>query len=187
MVANSGAVAVVVELGSEGAFSSFGGLLVTVERSGAVGSVAGEVSSTATVGEGVAYIMYTSGSTGMPKGCLGTHVGLWNRCQWMYSNYPFEEGEVCCAKTAVTFVDSVWEIFGPLLRGVPLLMLSDDVARDSAELVRCIELYRVTRVVVVPVLLAAMLDVLEDRGDRAATPLTILTAPESIRLDRSCR
>ena len=89
---------------------------------------------------------------------MGTHAALVNRCAWMHSAYPFAEDEICCAKTAITFVDSVWEIFGPLLEGVPLVMLDDDVARDSYALVKSMEQHSITRIVVVPVLLAAMLD-----------------------------
>ena len=76
------------------------------------------------------YIMYTSGSTGRPKGCMGSHAGVINRLQWMYSAYPFGQEEICCAKTALTFVDSVWEIFGPLIGGAPLVMLSHATVRD---------------------------------------------------------
>ena len=34
--------------------------------------------------------MYTSGSTGYPKGVLGTHTGLINRLVWQYKQYPFK-------------------------------------------------------------------------------------------------
>ena len=33
--------------------------------------------------------MYTSGSTGAPKGVLGTHSGLINRLIWQYENFPY--------------------------------------------------------------------------------------------------
>ena len=64
-----------------------------------------------------AYVVYTSGSTGRPKGVIGLHRGAINRFHWTWENYPFATGEVCCQKTALSFVDSVREIFGPLLRG----------------------------------------------------------------------
>ncbi len=66
-----------------------------------------------------AYVIYTSGSTGLPKGVVGLHRGAVNRCAWMWQRYPFRSGEVCCSRTSLSFVDSVWEIFGPLLQGVP--------------------------------------------------------------------
>ena len=34
--------------------------------------------------------MYTSGSTGAPKGVLGTHSGLINRLVWQYVRFPYE-------------------------------------------------------------------------------------------------
>ena len=61
----------------------------------------------------LAYVIYTSGSTGTPKGVVATHRGAVNRIRWMQEACPFEPGEVCCQKTPVSFVDSVWEIFGP--------------------------------------------------------------------------
>ncbi|HEX6503007.1 MAG TPA: condensation domain-containing protein, partial [Terriglobales bacterium] len=62
-----------------------------------------------------AYVIYTSGSTGTPKGVVATHRACLNRFSWMWREYPFAAGEVCCQKTNLGFVDSIWEIFGPLL------------------------------------------------------------------------
>ena len=72
--------------------------------------------------------MYTSGSTGYPKGVLGTHEGLINRLVWQYTLFPFEprsssigddnddseeseecsqEGSVDCSEEAVNRKDFV--------------------------------------------------------------------------------
>ncbi len=82
----------------------------------------------------VAYVLYTSGSSGVPKGVLGPHRGAVNRFAWMWKNFPFQAGEVGCFGTSLNFVDSIWEVFGPLLRGVPSVILSDQTVRDPAEL-----------------------------------------------------
>ncbi|PYX26591.1 MAG: non-ribosomal peptide synthetase, partial [Acidobacteria bacterium] len=50
-----------------------------------------------------AYLLYTSGSSGRPKGVEGTHRGAINRFWWMWERYPFEPGEVCCQKTNLGF------------------------------------------------------------------------------------
>ena len=63
--------------------------------------------------EDLAYVLYTSGSTGTPKGVEGTHRASMNRFAWMWNTYPFGSDETCCQKTALSFVDSIWEIFGP--------------------------------------------------------------------------
>lgn len=106
-----------------------------------------------------AYVIYTSGSTGEPKGVIGTHRGALNRFHWMWEKYPFEAGEVCCQKTSLSFVDSIWEIFGPLLQGMPMIIIADDVVKDPNELVTALAAGGVTRIVVVPSLLEALLNV----------------------------
>jgi amino acid adenylation domain-containing protein len=105
-----------------------------------------------------AYVLYTSGSSGGPKGVEGTHRGAINRFWWMWERYPFQPGEVCCQKTNLGFVDSVWEIFGPLLAGVPSVILPADVVRDPEELLQNLAAEGVTRIVLVPSLLRALLD-----------------------------
>ena len=111
------------------------------------------------------YVIYTSGSTGTPKGVEGTHRASINRFSWMWETYPFAENEICCQKTFLGFVDSIWEIFGPLLRGVPSVILSDEAILDPTQLVSLLSSHAVTRIVLVPSLLRIILDV-EDLQSR---------------------
>ncbi|MEO8429883.1 MAG: amino acid adenylation domain-containing protein [Acidobacteriota bacterium] len=106
----------------------------------------------------LAYVIYTSGSTGTPKGVESVHRASVNRFAWMWHTYPFQEGEVCCQKTTLSFVDSVWETFGPLLAGVPSVVLSTEEARDPRVLVDRLSAEKVSRIVLVPSLLRALLD-----------------------------
>jgi amino acid adenylation domain-containing protein len=105
-----------------------------------------------------AYVIYTSGSTGTPKGVEGTHRASMNRFSWMWRTYPFEPGEVCCQKTNLGFVDSIWEIFGPLLAGVPNVIIPQEAARDPEEMLQVLAREHVTRIVLVPSLLRTLLD-----------------------------
>ncbi|HET8841894.1 MAG TPA: amino acid adenylation domain-containing protein, partial [Ktedonobacteraceae bacterium] len=117
-------------------------------------------------GQTCAYLIYTSGSTGQPKGVLGTHQASLNRFSWMWQTYPFEPEEVCCQKTTLGFVDAVWEIFGPLLQGVRLHLLPEEVAKDPQHLVSALAEQRVSRLVLVPSLLRALLESTPDLGAR---------------------
>jgi amino acid adenylation domain-containing protein len=113
-----------------------------------------------------AYVIYTSGSSGRPKGVEGTHRGAINRFWWMWERYPFQAGEVCCQKTNLGFVDSIWEIFGALLAGIPSVILSPETVLDPEELLESLARHGVTRMVLVPSLLRALLDHAPDLGQR---------------------
>ena len=108
--------------------------------------------------ENAAHVIYTSGSTGKPKGVVSGHRASLNRFAWMWREYPFSADEVCCQKTSLSFVDSIWEIFGPLLHGVPLAIIPDEVVKDPLPFVRSLEENRVTRLVLVPSLLRVLLE-----------------------------
>ncbi|MBW4477616.1 MAG: amino acid adenylation domain-containing protein [Tolypothrix brevis GSE-NOS-MK-07-07A] len=108
--------------------------------------------------DNLAYIIYTSGSTGTPKGVLGTHRGTVNGLHWLWKTYPFSEGEVCCQKTAISFVDSVWEIFAPLLQGIPTVIISNATVLDPQLFIESLVQYKVSRIILVPSLLRLLLD-----------------------------
>lgn len=112
--------------------------------------------------ENSAHVIYTSGSTGQPKGVVSSHRASINRFAWMWRVYPFVEGEVCCQKTSLSFVDSIWEIFGPLLHGVPLVIIPDELVKDPQRFITALATNNVTRLVLVPSLLRVMLELGED-------------------------
>ena len=114
----------------------------------------------------LAYVIYTSGTTGQPKGVAVEHRQLLNRFYWMWEEYPFAPDEVGCQKTAANFVDSIWELFGPLLKGIPTVIIRDEVFRDANRLVKELARHRVTRLWVVPSLLRALLDLCPDLQER---------------------
>lgn len=106
----------------------------------------------------LAYVIYTSGSTGKPKGALGLHSATLNRFAWMWHKYPFAVGEVCCQKTSLGFVDSIWETLGPLLRGVPVVIVPEDEVKDCEQFIELLSANNVSRLVLVPSLLSVMLE-----------------------------
>lgn len=106
----------------------------------------------------LAYVIYTSGSTGQPKGVMGLHRATVNRFCWMYANYPFEAGEVCCARASLSFVDSVWELLGPLCKGIPVILISATQSYNLSEFAGTLASRHISRLLVVPSLLRAMLE-----------------------------
>jgi amino acid adenylation domain-containing protein len=108
--------------------------------------------------EHLAYVIYTSGSTGRPKGVMGLHRSTVNRFTWMWKAFPFVDSDVCCQKTSLSLPGSIWEIFGPLLAGTPLVIISTANVKDPHRLVEALSFHNVTRIGLVPSLLQTLLE-----------------------------
>jgi|GEM_PF-2855171 len=109
-----------------------------------------------------AYLIYTSGSTGRPKAVVGLHQGMVNRILWMERQWPVQPDEAICLKTSLMFVDSIGEIFGPLIWGLRAVVADSETARDPGALATLIAREQISRIVMVPSLLRAMLDRVPD-------------------------
>ncbi|OBK35653.1 non-ribosomal peptide synthetase [Mycobacterium sp. 1245111.1] len=108
--------------------------------------------------DGLAYVVHTSGSTGVPKRVLNTHGGLRNLLLWMQANYRLDARDRVLHHTPVTFDASLAEIFLPLIAGARLVIAKPDGHRDAAYLVRTIAEQSITHVVhVVPSMLQSWL------------------------------
>jgi amino acid adenylation domain-containing protein len=134
-----------------------------------------------------AYLLYTSGSTGRPKGVLGTHRGMVNRLRWMWRAHPYRSGERACHRTSLSFVDSVTELLGPLLAGVPVEIVDHDEVTQPARLVEHLRRCGVTRVVVVPSLLRVLLDTVPDIGGWLGSTAVWICSGERLPADLAAR
>jgi non-ribosomal peptide synthetase component F len=105
----------------------------------------------------LAVVLYTSGSTGTPKGVRLTHRNIYHRLNWQWRTFPFIAGEVCCFKTALTFVDSIAEIWAPLLKAVPIVIIPKIITQNPEVFIATLESHCVTRLVLVPSLMSAIL------------------------------
>jgi len=102
-------------------------------------------------------VLYTSGSTGTPKGVRHVHHAALNRFHWQWTTFPYEEDEVCVFKTTLTFVDSVTEIWSPLLCGKKLVIFPTKVTQNVEKFVEELEKYQIGRIFVVTSLVRSIL------------------------------
>jgi amino acid adenylation domain-containing protein len=130
-----------------------------------------------------AYVLYTSGSTGQPKGAVGLHRSALNRCAWMWRSYPFGADDVFALRTSLNFIDSVWEIFGALGVGARLLLLPEDRARDPRQLLEACAAADVSHLVFVPALLREVLVQCPELGQRLPRLHSCITSGEPLPPD----
>jgi amino acid adenylation domain-containing protein len=79
----------------------------------------------------LAYVMYTSGSTGAPKGAMILHRGLVNYLTWAIKTYRVEAGGSVPVHSSISFDLTVTSLYTPLLAGGTVELLAEDSAAQS--------------------------------------------------------
>ncbi len=128
----------------------------------------------------IMYILYTSGSTGVPKGVCGIHGATMNRFAWMWKEFPFVDGEINAHRTQLSFLDSLWEMFGPLLQGIKVFIVSQEDGANPHRSISLLHEARITRVTVVPSLLNAFLQVCPNLGEALPAVTTWISSGERL-------
>jgi amino acid adenylation domain-containing protein/non-ribosomal peptide synthase protein (TIGR01720 family) len=82
----------------------------------------------------LAYMVYTSGSTGLPKGVCITHGGLHNLVQWHQHAYQVTIEDRTTMLAGPAFDASVWEIWPSLAAGATLVIPNEEKKTDPTEL-----------------------------------------------------
>lgn len=104
--------------------------------------------------DNLAYVMYTSGTTGQPKGVMIEHKSVLNHLQWMEEEFPIDKNDNVLQKTPLGFDVSVWEFFAPILYGAQLHIVLKDGHKDIEYLIDTIIKYNITIIQIVPSVLS---------------------------------
>ncbi|MCX4595013.1 amino acid adenylation domain-containing protein [Streptomyces sp. NBC_01549] len=111
----------------------------------------------------LAYIYFTSGSTGEPKGAMCEHAGMLNHLYAKIDDLQIGEGHVVAQTAPQCFDISLWQLVCALLVGGRTLLVEQDVILDVPRFLDTLIDGKVTVLQVVPFYLEAVLTELEQR------------------------
>ncbi|MEM7378879.1 MAG: AMP-binding protein, partial [Pseudomonadota bacterium] len=104
------------------------------------------------------YIMYTSGSTGLPKGMMHTHAGSICYAEWGRNHVGLTPDDKVASHAPLHFDLSIFDFFSTLRAGATVVLVPEAVTRFPASWTRYIETERISVVFTVPYTLITMID-----------------------------
>jgi amino acid adenylation domain-containing protein len=109
----------------------------------------------------LAYIYFTSGSTGEPKGAMCEQAGMLNHMLAKIDDLQISAGQVVAQTAPQCFDISLWQLVSALLAGGRTLLVEQDVILDVQRFVAAIAQGRVAVLQLVPSYLEVVLSYLE--------------------------
>ncbi|MCU0287271.1 MAG: condensation domain-containing protein, partial [Acidobacteria bacterium] len=124
-------------------------------------------------GSNLAYIMYTSGSTGQPKGVMIEQRGVVNLVYWFAGAFEIKAGVHLLQLTDYSFDPSVEDIFSTLLFGAALHIAPGELHIDKEAFRKYVDRYQIQVIDFVPSALEMLLS-----GEKLKSLTTVISGGE---------
>jgi len=102
------------------------------------------------------YIMYTSGSTGSPKGVTVSHRGVIDYTLWLCHTFGFDENTVMANQAAFYFDNSVFDIYGCLCCGGKMVIIPQNLILYPSKLPSFLAEKEITSIFWVPTVMISV-------------------------------
>ena len=96
------------------------------------------------------YIMYTSGSTGVPKGVTVAHRGVLDYAEWVTSTFQLSENDSLANQAPFYFDNSIFDIYGCLKSGAKLYIIPEILFKFQNKLPEFLRDNKITTIFWVP-------------------------------------
>ncbi|MFE6774567.1 amino acid adenylation domain-containing protein [Streptomyces sp. NPDC057702] len=135
----------------------------------------------------LAYIYFTSGSTGEPKGAMCEHAGMLNHLYAKIEDLGVRFGQVVAQTAPLSFDISLWQLVSALLVGGRTRLVEQRVVLDVQRFVDTLVEGRVGVLQVVPSYLEAVLSDLERRPRALPDLRCVSVTGEALRMELARR
>lgn len=140
-----------------------------------------------TSSEDLIYVLFTSGSTGQPKGVAMPHRAMGNLVQWQLEQSGLGKGQRTLQFAPLSFDVSFQEMFSTWASGGCLMLVDDEIRRDPKTLLSFIAENEIARIYLPFVALQQLAEAAQGTGSITSSLLEVYVAGEQLLITPEIR